>query len=376
MKAFRTSPEIRGFTMIELLVVIAIIATLASLLLPVVAKAKARAKRVQCIADLKQVGLAFHTFLHDHDSKFPMQVSTNNGGSLEFVQSSYLVAGELYFQFRHFQTLSNDLVVPSLLVCPSDRARTAATNFQTMQDDNISYFVGANAQYGVANSVLAGDRNLTNAAAGATSVIRLQNGSQVTWTGELHEFKGNILFADGRVDELSTPALELAALGSSSADLILPSVRNPFAPAPAYTQSGGPTPGPRFTPAPPTTQRLLYPGDTMPTLPAAQQRSATASSSGGAVAALQRPVPTTGDDRQTRTSTVPTMTRTVPTPPITNRPAETSVGNSPVILAAHGGAIHRALDWWWLVVLALAGAVSLRVYTLRRRGRPRAKGAS
>ncbi len=236
MKASRNNGENRGFSMIELLVVIAIIAILASLLLPVLAQAKARAKRAQCVANLKQTGLAFHSFLHDHDSKFPMQVSTNVGGSLEFVRSSYLVAGELYFQFHHFQALSNDLLNPSLLACPSDQARSAAADFRALQDANISYFVGANAEYGVANAVLAGDRNLTNTAAGGSSLLRLQNGTQVTWTGELHAFKGNILYADGRVDELNTPGFQLANLGASPVDLIMPSVRDPSAPASAYTQ--------------------------------------------------------------------------------------------------------------------------------------------
>src|SRR5258708_13010348 len=72
----------RAFTLLELLLVVALIAILAALILPAVSKAKAKAKRVQCLNSLKQIGLAFHSFGHDHGDKFPMQVSTNIGGAV------------------------------------------------------------------------------------------------------------------------------------------------------------------------------------------------------------------------------------------------------------------------------------------------------
>lgn len=177
-----------------------------------------------CINNLRQVGVAFQGFAHDHNGQFPMQVSATAGGSAEFSLTSYRVAGEFYFSFRHFQVLSNDLVSPKLLICPAD-TRLPATNFALLKNENLSYFVGLSADYVRPNSILAGDRNLTNDYETSSTMARPRGGLGWRWTSELHQFKGNLLFSDAHVEEKSSQALAVAFNQSQFAsDLSLPAM--------------------------------------------------------------------------------------------------------------------------------------------------------
>jgi prepilin-type N-terminal cleavage/methylation domain-containing protein len=68
----------RAFTLIELLVVIAVIAILAALQFPVFARAREQARKAQCISNLKQLGVAFGTYLNDWNDVYPWAWKTDS----------------------------------------------------------------------------------------------------------------------------------------------------------------------------------------------------------------------------------------------------------------------------------------------------------
>src|SRR5450432_430465 len=97
MKTTQACGRVSAFTLVELLVVVAIIGILAALLLPALNQAKSRARRIECVGNLRETGLAFHLFANDHGGKFTPQVSTNDGGSLEFVTAGYQISGSTFY---------------------------------------------------------------------------------------------------------------------------------------------------------------------------------------------------------------------------------------------------------------------------------------
>ena len=95
-----TPKQNRAFTLIELLVVIGIVAMLAATLLPALAGAKPKARRLTCSNNLKQVGLAFRTWAISHNDFMPMQVTHAMGGDADDVGFRVLAATRSFEQGR------------------------------------------------------------------------------------------------------------------------------------------------------------------------------------------------------------------------------------------------------------------------------------
>ncbi len=95
----------RGFTLIELLVVIAIIAVLIALLLPAVQAAREAARRLQCVNNMKQLGIAFANY-HDTKGSFPQGYASWNTWGPLVMMLPYMEQGNLYNGLNFYQGFS------------------------------------------------------------------------------------------------------------------------------------------------------------------------------------------------------------------------------------------------------------------------------
>ncbi len=194
-----------GLTLVEGLVILAILAVAAALYLPALARTKTRTKKIGCVNQLKQVGLAHRLWSNDHHDEFPF-FSPDPDGSRFYANTPQV--------FRHYQALSNELVTPKILVCPQDLNRRppkpdreGVVGFQNLSNTNLSYFVGLDAREDDPRQMLSGDRNITGGTWSGGFLRTLTPRSEAGWTAELHQFSGNVGLADGSVQQLSTNTL-------------------------------------------------------------------------------------------------------------------------------------------------------------------------
>jgi competence protein ComGC len=141
-----------AMTLMEVLTVIATLVLLIAIFLPGLASMKRKHSHLYCMSNLKMIGVCYWVWGADHDGKYPMQISVTNEGDMELVASGNVAA--------YFRVVSNELVNPEILICPEDTKLIPATNFATLSNSNISYFVNLDAADTQPQSLLLGDDNL------------------------------------------------------------------------------------------------------------------------------------------------------------------------------------------------------------------------
>src|SRR5215475_13619711 len=183
-----------GFAQWDLMIIIAVLALLAVLLLPTLVRAQAKSTRISCVYNLKQIGLAFRMWSNENLEQFPWVVSVANAkaGTLEFAESAQT--------WCHFQTISNQLPSPKVLVCPTDTRRAAMTWKDFTNNGHLSYFIGLDADETLPQMILTGDRNLASTVRTTNGILRLSAATPIDWTKGPHNQKGNVCLADGSVE--------------------------------------------------------------------------------------------------------------------------------------------------------------------------------
>lgn len=224
----RHSANTRAFTRFELAVVLGALVLLGVLVLPALANTKLRSQRLACFNNLGRIGQALEMWGTERGGAYPWQVLSSEGSGGTRSHPSGLGAN-IWFQFA---VMSNELVTPKYLACPSDAARVVATDFSLFPNGGflhanyrnraVSYLLGHPfLQEG--RGILSGDRNIEGGSFNVSCsyfgppVMGFQTPSSASWSTNIHTGTGNLLFNDGSVLEADNASLR-ASINNTNFD--------------------------------------------------------------------------------------------------------------------------------------------------------------
>ncbi len=213
MKILLPNQTNRALTLVEVMVVIFSLFILAVVLLPALSAPRIRSA-LACINQLKETGMAVKISEGNHAGAYPVTMPATIDGST--IPTAALIAETI------FQSMSNELSSPRVLVCPADRGRLPASSFRTLGAKNISYFVNLDAITAGAQDIVAGDDNLAVRGSRVKSgLTAFSNTVPLSWTADRHRYCGNVALADGSVRVLTNSNL-LASAGLAGKRLAVP----------------------------------------------------------------------------------------------------------------------------------------------------------
>lgn len=227
-----------GYTLVEVLTVCAIIAILAAMAFPSMVQAIKNARRTKCANNLRQIGIAFASFAHDHGDRYPHQVPISEGGSREQNLESPVLNGQFILSPLAFLASSSAFQSPQVMVCPA--TKIWVSSFATLNLTNLCYALNLHADPGSATTVLAADSHLLGdwRQLGQTTLDTRQR--EILFASSRHDNKGNILFGDGHVElrkSVEVPPAQLTAAAQAVSSAKNPLPRGPATPPRLPTES-------------------------------------------------------------------------------------------------------------------------------------------
>ncbi len=212
-----------GYTLVEVLTVCSIIAILAALAFPSMVQAVKNARRTKCANNLRQIGIAFASFAHDHNDRYPQQVPLAEGGSREQNLEAPVLNGQYILSPLAFIAASSAFQSAQIMVCPS--TKMWVSSFADLRLTNLCYALNLQAEAGSSTSVLATDSHLLGDWQKLNQTTIDMGQSQVLFANSRHDNKGNVVFGDSHVELRKSVAVSPAQLAAAAQSVA--SVKNP-----------------------------------------------------------------------------------------------------------------------------------------------------